>query len=240
MAGAFTMRSKVVLTTKFCFLFFLTLPLCGCGETASESGSEAIPSGERISVTEAEIVDAMKKDDLARFFGKQLELKGVVGALGADGGGNMILEEVRLNTVENEPWTKVMPNQEVTLVGTYTEERGLKFAIESVTGDRIVMEAPELATEFVADKEAANTKYKEKWMELRGTVAKTETLDADIIRLSLKAENDNVVECSFFPEGQEEQVKKLKEGDQVKLVGRYATQTSFDAPILNACLLITE
>jgi hypothetical protein len=234
------MRSKRMFAVRIYVGLILTVPLLGCRSETATPDSAAIASGERISVTEAEIADAMRKDDLDRFLGKQLELKGVVGALGADGGGNLILEEVRLNTVEHEPWTKVMPGQLATLVGTYTEDRGLKFSIESVAGDRIVMEAQELATEFVADKAAANAKYKEQWLELHGTVAKSETLDADIVRVSLKAENDNVVECSFFPEGQLEPVKKLKEGDQVKLVGRFATQTSFDAPILNACLLITE
>lgn len=133
-----------------------------------------------------------------------------------------------------------MPGQEATLLGTYTEERGLKFAIESVTGDRHVVEASELAKEFVADKEATNTKYDGQYIETHGTVAKSETGDADIIRISLQGEGDNVVLCNFIPPGQEELVKNIKEGDQIKLVGRYAPQTSFDTPILNFCLLITE
>lgn len=244
------MRFNLRLSVKFCFPVILALPLLGCssenvqsgGEAAANSDSDAIPDGERISVTEAEIKDARQKDDEKRFLGKQLELKGVVGALSADGGGSMILDEVFLSILDREPWAKVLPGQEVTLLGAYTEKRGLKFTIESVTGDRTIAEAPDLAKEFITDKVATNAKYKDQYLELHGTVAETKIGDGDIIMMRLKSDGENAVMCNFYPSGQAEKVKAVKVGDKIKLVGSYTPQTTLadESPILNDCLLITE
>ncbi len=104
------------------------------------------------------------------------------------GGGTTSL--VNCPVGDRNHWSKVFPGQTVTLWGTAPasiyDPKLFVWNIKSVTGpEPAKMTAEEFVKAYMADREATETKYKDKCIILTGEVAEPEMREKDVVGFSL-------------------------------------------------------
>src|SRR5262249_22293502 len=142
-------------------------------------------------------------------------------------------------TADAEPWAKVVPGQKVKLKGKWPPDAFGTVLIhcafvDTGTSPAITVTAQQLAKEYAADKEAANKKYKDKYLIITGEVADKEFNSAGAASVTLKVEGKVKVTCSFTA-FEKALVKPIKVGQQLKAVGQYTLNFGDDEVSLYFC-----
>jgi len=195
------------------------------GETptpAPDAKTSPLDGSPDVKLTAEEYYKEANKDNnfvINKHAGKLLELAGVVDDARLDFGGDPILfligeskvikigkREITTTTPINCPvadrnhWSKAFPGQTVTLRGRAPKSINdpvlFKWHIKSVTGaEPPRMTAEEFVKQFVADPEAAETKYKDMPIILTGEVAEAKVRDKRLegFTLSLKEKTPALV-----------------------------------------------
>jgi hypothetical protein len=209
-------------------------------QTNSESTTTKAQPLDRISISADDLAKAFKDNEAAaneRFLNHVVEISGTVQSVGAtyDPGGYIYLGGIKWETEDKEPWAKVLPGQSVVVEGKF--KPGVKMKIMKVSGHRLAVAAEQLAREFQADRDTANAKYKDKWLEVHGKVTKVEQNAGEFPSVFLEGNNNMLIQCRCQSET-ENFAKKLQPGDQVRLVGRFLV--AGDDIDIGACLAISK
>jgi hypothetical protein len=203
------------------------------------------------SLTAGQLSAEYKKDRNGageQYNNKVIELTGVVERFGRDISGGVHvylragekLENVNCITVDDEPWSRVLPGQTIKVKGKGTEFAIAPSLIDCVfveTGpyQPTVLTAEQLAKEFAADPEAVNKKYENKYLILTGEIVSREYNSVGASSVVLKTAGKLKVGCSFTA-FEKDLTKPLKVGQKIKVIGRYAHSYSKDEVNLYFCL----
>jgi len=156
----------------------------------------------------------------------------------------------RFISANPQPWAAALPGQEVIAVGRYhmpandlIRKAGVHFTtirFTSVSGERLVLTAEELAVQFQSQPEATNEKYRGRWMEVRGEVVKVELpTEKTWTQVYLRAADDFTIQCDFSHTGEEKFANALSPGDEIRIAAQYDNYDE-DELSLSECLGIEE
>jgi hypothetical protein len=199
------------------------------GQNAKPDAAKA-PKAD-FTLTAQQFLDECKKDRTAadkKYKGKIIELSGVVGDFATTPTKDAIVwlkvekaPGLMCNVRDKEPWTKVVPGQEVKVRGQYLSfGPGLANGIIVATGPNplILIWAEDLAKQYATDRDALNAKFKDKYLMVEGEVAgKKPYGKTDGVHVFLKGTKDVTV-CGLF--GKDE-AAGIQEGKKIKLFGSY-------------------
>ena len=243
-------------------VLLLLVLVSGCGQEpaprpaapqalpAKDAALPPRPDASMTSIAFAESYAADRDGALDRYQGKVLELKGLITGMGRtiDKRAQLTLQGapgallgVMCFTIEPEPWKTYAPGQEVKLVGRFTAQSGAaslldcmvveagKIAIASLT-------APQLAHEYIENRDDTVRKYDEKYLIVTGEVVQKETNDAGAVQLDLKGEDKTIVRCTFTA-SEKAVADAVKVGQKVSILGEFTLNLAAGEVKLYSCFL---
>lgn len=191
----------------------------------------------------------------AKYHGKVFELKSTIEEMGLSTAGEAYLSlagalEPTLSLIEcyvkdKEPWNRAVPGQMATLRGRCEILGGeLKFRecqILDVNGPKaIAVKAADLAQQYEKDEAGAAKMYENKWLEVAGEMGTDEPAEAfGKTVFKLKVPGKVSITCSAEG-GMAAQAKRLKPGQQVKLIGKQRPYSAAEGIDLVSCILLAK
>ncbi len=161
-----------------------------------------------------------------KFLGKRIELTGKLQMFdhSYSGGSYIWLAGTKWVAEHDEPWAHALPGQTITVTGTF--KPGMQFQITAASDKRLVVTATDLARQFNHNKDATDTKYADKWLEIRGLVAGKDIDESGGGSIILAGDGDTKVEClmvSMYLKGKTPvSIQNMKEGDMVRIAAWYS------------------
>lgn len=233
----------------------LLLTLCiGCGnpDTETENAATSAPSGANATdnptgdippvdfvLTAADFVNEFKTNEPAaneKFLGKRIELTGKLQMFdhSYSGGSYIWLGGTKWAAEPEEPWAFALPGQTIKVTGTF--EPGMEFKIIDAIDERLVVNASDLAKQFNDNKDATNTKYAEKWLEIRGLVASKDIDESGGGSITLQGDGDTTIQCAmvsmYLKETFPASLQNMKEGDMVRIAAQYSKPSSLGPELI--------
>jgi hypothetical protein len=195
--------------------------------------------------------EAGKNAAATKYAGKVIELAGEVAGVNRNIGGESSvtlkvekdLLGVWCGTADEEPWTKVLPGQKIKIKGKWPEfpvRAALVHCVFVETGEYLGVRvtAEELAAEYTADRDGTAKKYDKKYLVMTGEVLSKEFNSAGAAGIVLKSGNKVKVTCSFTA-FENEQTKRIKVGQRIKVVGQFTSSFTGDEVGLYFCLPVS-
>jgi uncharacterized protein (DUF1330 family) len=235
-----------------------TVPQMTAEERAKAAAAmlEAVPDFSLKAETYYDDYQRDKQAAFKKYFGKVVELSGVVESMGQDPRAGRSFIHLRASeathgvqciTLDPEPWATVSPGQTVRLKGTWPKETAVSTAtlgdcvfVKKGPNPAIAISAVDLAKEYAADKDAAIKKYENKYLIVDGEIVHKETISKrGTVTVALTGDGGVRVAC-FFTFVESVQSKPLQVGQRIKLIGTFVKPEETRDVTLSTCLLITN
>jgi tRNA_anti-like len=123
--------------------------------------------------------------------------------------------------------------------GRKAEEKRQKEEKELREGRAVTVTAKELYDDYRTNALSADTKYKDKVVQVTGTVHRVEKDNFRRVAVELETEGDAVIRCDF-PRDAAAQVEKLKNEQKVTIRGRCKGRGKKDEIRFEDCILVTR
>ena len=129
--------------------------------------------------------------------------------------------------------------QEVKAQAKIREEEEKKKEKELREGKAVTVTADQLYEEYDKNPLSADTKYKDKVLEVTGTVLRVDRDNFGRLAIELDATGDGLIRCEFARDAKD-QLEKVKSKDRIVIRGRCTGTSGRDQVKLENCLLVNR
>jgi hypothetical protein len=143
-------------------------------------------------------------------------------------------EKMEQLKTENEARMKAMEEE-----ARVAREHQAKAEKELREGPALTVAAEKLYQDYETNALSADTKYKDKVVEVTGEILKVNKDRFNRLTVDLDAGGDGMIRCDF-PRGTENQLEKLKAPQKVTIRGRCKGRDRKDLIVLDDCLLVSR
>jgi hypothetical protein len=212
---------------------------------------EAQPQAPEFSVSADAFYEAYNKskNGQQKYDNKVGDVSGVVYAFGrVDASMSNVLlkvagspQSVECHLNDASPWNKLCPGQKARFrgkaLGGYLLDAVL---VETGPSPAIRVSARQLAKEYAADAQAADKKYRGKYLLVEGEVADKQLDKTEFTTVYLTGEGKTRILCGF-PSFKKEETVTVQTGQPLTVLGLYNSPLTPDQPVgLNPCDVVTE
>lgn len=207
--------------------------------SAAEEMRAEMPVAKFAATELAEAIDETDSPTLQMYKHKVLEVTGVVAEFDSDEKYDQIRLETKVEgkslpkwecqLAESDPWNRLLPGQQVTVKGTLINDGGRKVLRDTVVVEAgpptempLSKTASEIATSFLADRDAYASDVRDKWLIIQGAIAEIDRKNHTVV---LKGTDKVKVRCQFADRSSLHwhRFAKHQIGDTVRLLGRNAS-----------------